>query len=319
MRADLGVGESGLHRVVARRLRAADLIAFFTAGEDKPAQSWHLRRGLTAWHAAGEIHSDIQKGFVRAEVIGWDALVEAGGYAGARDQRHAAPRGPRLRDARRRRHHRQVHALGALDSVSPAAAGRGRRPSALRRRRAGAPSVRAGAAGRRADIRRRTPSDARAGRRHRTSTSAERDADVATLAALPASAALRHVGGDRRAPSAVQRRRGEVPRGDLPRGLAPPVVADQALVVDARRAGRAALRAAVPVGLDRELAQRPVDRAADARPLARRSSQDLRARSRAWNAKVSLRSAGPSRVASAPNSVITSRLARVLARACARR
>ena len=63
-----------------------DLIAFFTAGEDKPAQSWHLRRGLTAWHAAGEIHSDIQRGFVRAEVIGWDALVEAGGYAGARDR-----------------------------------------------------------------------------------------------------------------------------------------------------------------------------------------------------------------------------------------
>jgi len=53
---------------------------------DKPAQSWHLRRGLTAWHAAGQIHSDIQKGFVRAEVVGWDALVEAGGYAGARDR-----------------------------------------------------------------------------------------------------------------------------------------------------------------------------------------------------------------------------------------
>ena len=63
-----------------------DLIAFFTAGEDKPAQSWHLRRGLSVWHAAGEIHSDIQRGFVRAEVIGWDALVDAGGYAGARDR-----------------------------------------------------------------------------------------------------------------------------------------------------------------------------------------------------------------------------------------
>jgi hypothetical protein len=62
------------------------LNAFFTAGEAKPAQSWHLARGLTAWHAAGAIHSDIQKGFVRAEVIGWDALVEAGGYSGARDR-----------------------------------------------------------------------------------------------------------------------------------------------------------------------------------------------------------------------------------------
>ncbi len=62
------------------------LIAFFTAGEAKPAQSWHLREGLTAWHAAGEIHSDIQKGFVRAEVIGWRELVEAGGYAGGRER-----------------------------------------------------------------------------------------------------------------------------------------------------------------------------------------------------------------------------------------
>ena len=84
--------ELGRRRVrPAARRRAArsallDLIAFFTAGEDKPAQSWHLRRGLTAWHAAGEIHSDIQRGFVRAEVIGWDALVDAGGYAGARDR-----------------------------------------------------------------------------------------------------------------------------------------------------------------------------------------------------------------------------------------
>jgi GTP-binding protein YchF len=86
MRADLGAGESGLQRVVRGAFALLELIAFFTAGEDKPAQSWHLRRGLTAWHAAGEIHSDIQRGFVRAEVIGWAALVEAGGYAAARDR-----------------------------------------------------------------------------------------------------------------------------------------------------------------------------------------------------------------------------------------
>jgi GTP-binding protein YchF len=86
MRADLGVGESGLQRVVRGAFELLELIAFFTAGEAKPAQSWHLRRGRTAWHAAGAIHSDIQRGFVRAEVIGWDALVEAGGYAGARDR-----------------------------------------------------------------------------------------------------------------------------------------------------------------------------------------------------------------------------------------
>jgi len=86
MREEMGVGESGLHRVVNGAFGLLDLLAFFTAGEDKPAQSWHLKRGRTAWHAAGEIHSDIQRGFVRAEVIAWDALVDAGGYAAARDR-----------------------------------------------------------------------------------------------------------------------------------------------------------------------------------------------------------------------------------------
>jgi GTP-binding protein YchF len=86
MREDLGIAESSLQRVVGGAFSLLDLVAFFTAGEDKPAQSWHLRRGLTAWHAAGEIHSDIQRGFVRAEVVGWDELVDAGGYAGARER-----------------------------------------------------------------------------------------------------------------------------------------------------------------------------------------------------------------------------------------
>jgi len=86
MREELGVSESGLQRVVREAFALLDLISFFTAGEGTIAQSWHLRRGLTAWHAAGEIHTDIQKGFVRAEVIGWKELVDAGGYAGARER-----------------------------------------------------------------------------------------------------------------------------------------------------------------------------------------------------------------------------------------
>jgi hypothetical protein len=86
MRQELGVTESGLQRVVAGAFALLGLIAFFTAGEAKPAQSWHLRRGLTAWHAAGEIHTDIQRGFVRAEVVGWRDLVECGGYAKARER-----------------------------------------------------------------------------------------------------------------------------------------------------------------------------------------------------------------------------------------
>jgi GTP-binding protein YchF len=86
MREELGVSESGLQRVVREAFALLELISFFTAGEATIAQSWHLRRGQTAWHAAGEIHTDIQKGFVRAEVIGWRELVDAGGYAGARER-----------------------------------------------------------------------------------------------------------------------------------------------------------------------------------------------------------------------------------------
>jgi hypothetical protein len=86
MRADLGLAESSLQTVVRGAFSLLDLAAFFTAGEDKPAQSWHLRRGLSVWHAAGMIHSDIQRGFVRAEVVSWDQLRDAGGYAGARER-----------------------------------------------------------------------------------------------------------------------------------------------------------------------------------------------------------------------------------------
>ncbi len=86
MRHDLGLAESGLEAVIRGAFSLLRLIAFFTGGEDKPAQSWHLRHGLSVWHAAGMIHTDIQHGFVRAEVVAWDELVDAGGYAGARER-----------------------------------------------------------------------------------------------------------------------------------------------------------------------------------------------------------------------------------------
>jgi GTP-binding protein YchF len=86
MREELGLSSSGLETVVRGAFALLDLVAYFTAGEDKPAQSWHLRRGLSVWHAAGQIHSDIQRGFVRAEVVSWRDLVDAGGYAGARER-----------------------------------------------------------------------------------------------------------------------------------------------------------------------------------------------------------------------------------------
>jgi GTP-binding protein YchF len=86
MRSDLGLSESGLEAVVRGAFALLELLAFFTAGEDKPAQSWHIRRGSTVWAAAGMIHSDIQRGFVRAEVVPWNELVQAGGYGGARER-----------------------------------------------------------------------------------------------------------------------------------------------------------------------------------------------------------------------------------------
>jgi ribosome-binding ATPase len=86
MREELGVPEAGLDLVVREAFALLDLISFFTAGEDKEARAHAIERGTTAWGAAGEIHSDIQRGFVRAEVVGWAELVAAGGYAGARER-----------------------------------------------------------------------------------------------------------------------------------------------------------------------------------------------------------------------------------------
>ncbi len=86
MRAELGISESGLGRMVGAAYSLLDLISFFTAGEGKEGRAWSLRRGLSAWHAAGRIHTDIQDGFVKAEVIGWQDLVRLGGYAAARDE-----------------------------------------------------------------------------------------------------------------------------------------------------------------------------------------------------------------------------------------
>ena len=86
MRAELGVGESGLERVIHGAWQLLDLISFFTADTAKEAMARAIAAGSTAHEAAGKVHTDIQQRFVRAEVIGWDELVEAGGYAAARDR-----------------------------------------------------------------------------------------------------------------------------------------------------------------------------------------------------------------------------------------
>jgi ribosome-binding ATPase len=86
MRAELGISESGLERVVHGAFDLLELIVFFTADTGKEAMARSVRAGATAWEAAGEVHTEIQRDFVRAEVVAWDDLVEAGGYVGARDR-----------------------------------------------------------------------------------------------------------------------------------------------------------------------------------------------------------------------------------------
>jgi GTP-binding protein YchF len=86
MRHELGIERSGLERLIRAAFELLDLVTFFTADAGKEAMARTLRRGETAYDAAGRVHGDIQRKFVRAEVIAWDELVEAGGYAAARDR-----------------------------------------------------------------------------------------------------------------------------------------------------------------------------------------------------------------------------------------
>ncbi|MEA2347015.1 MAG: ribosome-binding ATPase [Thermoleophilaceae bacterium] len=85
MREELGAAGSALDDLVKGAFGLLKLIAFFTAGEAKEARAYAIPRGTSAQGAAEKIHSDIAKGFVRAEIIGWQDLVDTGGYAGARD------------------------------------------------------------------------------------------------------------------------------------------------------------------------------------------------------------------------------------------
>lgn len=73
-------GPSALEEVVRRLHESLDLVTFFTANENE-ARAWTLRRGSTALDAAGTIHTDMARGFIRCEVVGWSDLVEAGSRA----------------------------------------------------------------------------------------------------------------------------------------------------------------------------------------------------------------------------------------------
>ncbi len=86
-RAELDVPAGGVDELIAGCYRALGYITFFT-GDFKSSESraWQLPRGWTAWQAAGRIHGDIQKKFVRAEVVPIDALLTLGSFAHARDK-----------------------------------------------------------------------------------------------------------------------------------------------------------------------------------------------------------------------------------------
>ena len=82
---DFGITTSAMDLVIARSYELLGLISFFTVGEDE-VRAWTIRCGTPAQEAAGAIHSDIQKGFIRAEVLAYDDLMSAGSYAAARKQ-----------------------------------------------------------------------------------------------------------------------------------------------------------------------------------------------------------------------------------------
>ncbi len=83
--ASYGLKEPGLNRLIRATYDLMGLIQFFTAGEPE-VRAWTIRKGSTAQKAAGAIHSDIERGFIRAEVVKWSDLLAAGSIAAAREK-----------------------------------------------------------------------------------------------------------------------------------------------------------------------------------------------------------------------------------------
>jgi GTP-binding protein YchF len=82
---ELGIEKSGLDNLIQAGYRLLGLISFLTAGE-KEVRAWTIKKGTKAPQAAGKIHSDFEKGFIRAEVVPFEVLVECGGFAQAKEK-----------------------------------------------------------------------------------------------------------------------------------------------------------------------------------------------------------------------------------------
>ncbi len=82
---ELGLDESGLDKLIKASYKLLNLVTFFTAGP-KETRAWTCKAGTKAPGAAGIIHTDFEKGFIKAEVIDWQVLIECGGYATARER-----------------------------------------------------------------------------------------------------------------------------------------------------------------------------------------------------------------------------------------
>ncbi|NIN70120.1 MAG: redox-regulated ATPase YchF [Anaerolineae bacterium] len=85
-RAELGLRESGLQRVISAGYRLLNLVTFFTATGGREVRAWTVVNGASALEAAGKIHTDMQKGFIRAEVIRYDELIGTGSFGMAREK-----------------------------------------------------------------------------------------------------------------------------------------------------------------------------------------------------------------------------------------
>ena len=82
---DLGLSESGLEKLIAASYRILGLISFLTAGEDE-CRAWTIKVGTKAPQAAGKIHTDFERGFIKAEVVSYENLMEQGSIAAAKEK-----------------------------------------------------------------------------------------------------------------------------------------------------------------------------------------------------------------------------------------